>query len=185
MIITISGDPGSGKSTIAKAIASELGYKHYSLGDRQREVAGKIGISILELNKREEKDPMIDKDMDDWQVNLGENEDDFVIDSRIGFKFIPNSLKIFLKTDSRVAADRVFYKDIQNNKRKTENEKTYDEVLKAIIDRQQSERKRFKKYYKIDMLDMKNYDFVLDASKLTITEETQRVLDFIKSRMNK
>jgi len=182
MRVTISGDPGSGKSTIAKAVAKELNLKHYSLGDRQREMAEKLGTSILELNKMEEKDPAIDKEMDEWQINLGKNEDNFIIDSRIGFHFLPNSLKIFLRTEPKVAAERVFYKDIQNNKRTTEKEKTYDEVLKAIVDRQQSERKRFKKFYTIDMLDMKNYDFVLDASHLTIEEEIKKVVDFIKSK---
>ena len=184
MIITISGDPGSGKSTIAKAVAKELNYKHYSVGDRQREVAAKRGISILELNKQEEKDPSIDRDMENWQEQLGKKEDNFVIDSRIGFSFIPKSIKIFLKTQSKVAADRVF-RDLQNNIRQTEKEKTYDEVLKAIVERQQSERKRYIKYYGVDNLDMKNYDFVLDASKLSIAEETKQVLDFIKSRMKK
>jgi len=33
MIITIAGEGGSGKSTVARILAKKLDYKHYSTGD--------------------------------------------------------------------------------------------------------------------------------------------------------
>ena len=51
MIITISGTPGSGKSTVAKMIATKLGFKHYSTGDFMRQMAKERGISLEELSK--------------------------------------------------------------------------------------------------------------------------------------
>ncbi|MFO8015868.1 MAG: AAA family ATPase, partial [Candidatus Woesearchaeota archaeon] len=49
MKITISGKPGSGKSTVARLVAERLGLNHYSLGDMQREVAREKCISMAEL----------------------------------------------------------------------------------------------------------------------------------------
>ena len=51
MIIVLGGRAGSGKSTIAKEVAKKLGYKHYSMGDLQRNIAKEKGISLLELGK--------------------------------------------------------------------------------------------------------------------------------------
>ena len=41
MIITISGLPGSGKSTIGKMLAKKLGYKFYSMGDLRGKIEKK------------------------------------------------------------------------------------------------------------------------------------------------
>ena len=91
MKITLGGTAGSGKSTAAKLLAKKLGYKHYSMGDFQREIAEEKGISLLELGKLEEKVKSLDEEVDQRQIELGRKEDNFVIDSRLGFHFIPNS----------------------------------------------------------------------------------------------
>lgn len=180
MIITIAGDPGSGKSTVAKAVAKALNMKHYSAGDFMREMAQERGISLMDLTRQSEKDIEIDHEIDRRTEALAKKEDNFVIDSRIGFHFIPNSVKIFLKTDPKKAAERT-WKDITSGKRQTENQyKSQDEVLRAIIERQQIEKRRYLKHYDVDMLDMSNYEFILDATDMSIQEEVDTVLDYIK-----
>jgi cytidylate kinase len=180
MIITISGDPGSGKSTVAKAVAKELSLKHFSAGDFMREMAESKGISLLELGKLAEKDPSIDKEIDERNKHLA-LKDDFVIDSRLAFHFIPKAIKIFLKVDLKVAAKRT-WKDIVAQKRHTEKQLNSEtEVYDAIVKRQQNEIERYKKYYGIDFLSGKNYDLVLDTTNLTIEESIQKVLEFVKN----
>ncbi len=180
MIITISGTPGSGKSTVGKAIAKELGLKHCSAGDFMREMAEAKGISLMELTKQAAKDTSIDKEIDERTKHLA-LKDNFVIDSRLAFHFIPKAIKIFLKADPKVAAKRT-WKDIVEMKRHTEQQlKSEKEVFDAILSRQKEEIGRFKKYYGIDFLDSKNYDFVLDTTNLTLEQSIQKVLDFIKS----
>jgi cytidylate kinase len=181
MIITLSGDPGSGKSAVGKAIAEKLGLKQYSGGKLMREIAEKRNISLAELLKMAEKDFSIDKEVDDKITNLGKKEDNFILDSRTAFHFIPKSIKIFLKTDAKKAAGRI-WKDIKDGKRPSEKQfKSLEEVRQSILKRQKSESERYIKYYKVNHLDMKNYDFVLDATNLTLEEEIQEVLDFIKA----
>jgi len=183
MKITISGTPGSGKSTIAKALAQKLGMKHYSIGDLMKSLAQKKGISLMEFAKQAEKDVKIDHYLDDELVKLSKKEDDFVIETRTGFHFIPDSIKIFVKVSPEVAAERLL-RDVKAGKRKTESEiQTKEEALKLVKERLESERKRYKKYYGIDFLDEKNYDFVLNTSKLDIDGSVKKALAFIKTKL--
>ena len=52
MIITISGKPGAGKTTVGKAVAARLGLEFYSMGDLRGKMASDRGLTIDELSKR-------------------------------------------------------------------------------------------------------------------------------------
>lgn len=174
MIITISGKPGSGKSTVAKLIAQKLNLKHYSMGDLQREIAKEKGITINELGKLEEQSDEIDKQVEKKQTYLGKSEDNFVIDSRLGYHCIPNSIKIFLDVDEEEAAKRIF-----KDKRAEENFKDVESLKKHLIRRAKSEKKRYKEYYDIDFNNLKNYDLVVDTTNLDIKGVIDKILNFI------
>lgn len=181
MIITISGTPGSGKSTVAKAVAKELNLKHFSAGDFMREMAESKGISLLELSKMAESDINIDREIDERTKHLA-LKDNFIIDSRLAFYFIPKAVKIFLTVDPKVAAGRT-WKDIQAGKRHSENQlKSEQEVLDAVQKRLRSECKRYEEYYGVNYLDKSNYDFVLDTTNLTIEECVNRVVEFVNKK---
>ena len=51
MKISITGDLGSGKTTVAKLLCAKLGYSYFSTGAIQRELAQKLGVDTLSLNK--------------------------------------------------------------------------------------------------------------------------------------
>lgn len=174
MIITIAGLPGSGKSTTAKAIAQKFNLKHYSVGDYRREMATKRGITINELNKLGETDFSTDKEADDWQKSLAK-EDDFVIDGRLSFFFIPDSIKVFLKVTAEEAGRRIF-----KEKRENETFKDLNDAIENIKTRQSSDIKRYKKYYKINPFEEKQYDIVVDTENLSIEEGNKKVIEEIK-----
>ncbi|MBI3052072.1 nucleoside monophosphate kinase [Candidatus Woesearchaeota archaeon] len=161
MIITIAGDPGSGKSTVAELVASKLRLKHVSVGDLLRELAGRRGVSILEISRLAEKDRSVDEYLDSRQRQLAK-EDGLVVDSRLGWHFIPRSFKVFLKVSPEEAGKRIF-----SARRKTERENT---TLAATIEntkqRKQSERVRYKRYYNLNPFDMSHYDLVIDTTKM-------------------
>lgn len=185
MIITISGTPGSGKSTVAKAVAKALKLKHFSAGDFMRALAADKGVSLAELSKEAEKSDAIDKEIDARNVELFKREDNFVIDSRLAFHFAPKSLKvikIFLICNTKEAARRI-YGDVLSNKRSVESDiKTQKDAEKAIANRIKSEVKRYKKYYDVDYLDEKNYDLVLDTSNISIEQAVGKVMDFVQNK---
>ena len=63
-IITITGDLGSGKSTVAKLIAEKTGMEYFSTGKIQRKIAEELKIDTLELNKRGKEDKSTDNLID-------------------------------------------------------------------------------------------------------------------------
>jgi CMP/dCMP kinase len=180
MIITMCGDLGSGKSTVAKILASKLGFKRKSVGDFMGEIALKKGISVMELSKEAENDNgAIDKILDDEQKKLNNSSENIIFDSRLGWHFIPNSFKIYLKVDINVAAKRIF-----NDKRTDEKENTtLEETKKHMILRKQSEIDRYKKYYRIEKYDdEKNFDIVVDTTSISADEVAEKIITEINKR---
>jgi len=177
MIITISGSPGSGKSTVARMIAKRLNIQHFSIGDFMRDIAKEKGISMLEIGKLAETERWIDAKLDDRMMKLGINEDNFIVDARIGFHFIPRSIKIFLTVDLEEGAKRIIKSE---SVRKEEKENTsLEETKKNIIQRQKSEKERYLNYYEVNHLDMKHYDIVIDTTHISPEEVVQKILAFI------
>lgn len=176
MIITISGYPGSGKSTVGKALAKQLHWKYYSTGDFMSAMAAERGMSLLELTKEAEKSKAIDIELDRRQQQLAKQKQNMVVDGRLSFHFIPKSLKVFLTVDSSVGAARVF-----GAKRRDEKENTSIEATKKNIrHRLASEKKRYKKYYGIDCYDETHYNMVVDTTKKTVREVVDEMVGAVR-----
>ncbi len=83
-IITLSGKPGSGKSSTADKVAELLSYTRYSSGDMVRALIRRQGITLAEFNRRAASDHVMDQEIDEELRRL-RDEQDIVIDSRLGF----------------------------------------------------------------------------------------------------
>jgi len=176
MRITISGTPGSGKSTIGRLLAKKLGLKFYSVGDLRGKMAIEQGLTIDELNKLGEKDFSTDKKADEYQKELGMNEDDFVIDSRLGYHFIPNSIKIFLDCSVDIAAQRIFLEPRMDEK----EYKSIEEVKEAIKKRLKSDKKRYLQYYNLNPFKKELYNIYIDTSGMKAEEAVKAIVNRIK-----
>jgi cytidylate kinase len=167
MKITITGDLGSGKSTIAKILSEELNLKYLSTGAIQREIARRYGMTTLELNNLADTNKAIDKEIDDNLRALNTSDRNFVVDSRLGWFFIPSSIKLYFLIDIEVAAKRIM------NDSTRINETTYatlHETENSIMLRKGSENNRFLKEYGADCSDYKNFDLTINTTELkTIT----------------
>ncbi|TAK05240.1 AAA family ATPase [Patescibacteria group bacterium] len=168
MIITLSGLPGSGKSTVAKMLAQKLGYRFFSMGDLRGKAALERGLTIDEFNALPENTDII---VDDYQKKLGETEDDLVIDGRISWHFIPKSFKVFLDVDPDVGADRIFAGKRGANRGDEPEYRDAAHVRETLAARVASDTERYKKHYGIDFGDRSVYDLVIDTSS-QIPEET-------------
>ncbi len=177
MIITISGVPGSGKSTVAGIVSKKLGLKHVSIGDLMRELAARRGVTLLEISKLAEKDRSIDEELDNSQRKLAGN-DKLVVDSRLGFHFIPNSFKVFLDVSPEEAGRRIF-----SAARKLEKENTtLKDTIKNTKKRKESERLRYKKFYKLNPFDKSHYNLVIDTTAMIPNEVAERIIAELKKK---
>ena len=162
LIITISGDLGSGKSVLADALVQYWGAERYSTGTIQRKMAEEKGITTLELNKLAETDKSIDDEIDGAFAKLAETETNLVVDSRMAWHFLPHSFKIKLEVNPVLAAERIIAANRSN-----EHYGDFDATLKGLKDRKASERERFLKYYNVDIEDPDNYDLVIETMDVT------------------
>lgn len=163
--ISISGDLGSGKSTIGKLIEAELGYKFHSGGSIFRSLADKYGMTPAEFSKYSEIHPEIDEEIDSELVKISEINQDMAIDSRMAWHFVKNSFKLHLLVDTVVAAKR-----IMDENRGLEKYPTIEDAIDKIKKRKQSENKRYTEKYNVDPDNIDNYDLVIDTTYATPEE---------------
>ncbi len=154
MIITISGLIGSGKTTVAKAIAKRFNLRHISAGEAFRELAKERGLSLLEFSRLAEKDKNIDIELDKKIVELAK-AGNVVVDGRLsGWLIKDANLRVFLKAPLEVRVKRVCKRE----------KKEYETVLREIIERERSEAKRYMEIYGINIKNLEIYDIVLNTA---------------------
>ena len=173
-MISIAGDLGSGKSTIAKRLAETLNYSYFSTGSLFRKLAAERGMDVLQLNILSETDKSIDKYVDDnlRAINAG-NDLNYILDSRMAWHFVPKSFKVYATVKPEIAAQRVL-----EDKARFNEPEAFDlqERVQTLIERQNVENRRYKSIYGVDCRSFANYDLVIDTSNCSVEELTERIL---------
>lgn len=186
MIISFNGEHGSGKSTIAKMVAEQLGYSRYYMGQIMRDMAAENGMTLAEFRELRRNDHNIDEEVDKYLIKISKEQEKAVIESRTAWYFIPQSFKIYLKVEDVEGAKRI-YSEIQSNdvrKKEDTNLCSVEDVLKSERKRREEDNAIYKKYYNIDIHQEKNYDFVLDTTNLSKQEVFEKVMEVIKEKID-
>ena len=177
LVVVISSPPGSGGTTIAKKLAKKLRMKCFSIGMFYKKLSKEKNQSkaASELWKTKYgSSEKLHKHMDKMQVEMAK-KGNVVIESTLGIHFLKrlSKYKIWLDVPLKVRAERHAKRDKISEK----------EALKQIDKIEEIERREWKRMYGFDYFDQKfNADFVLDSSKLTITQTVKKILEFIKGR---
>jgi cytidylate kinase len=162
-IITIAGSLGSGKSSTARAVASSLGFRHFSSGDFFRQLAVERGESLEAMNISAEVQRDIDLKVDQLIQNMYRSDGKkLIIDSRMAWHWMPDSFKVFLVLDPDTAAERIFY-HLQQEGRLSEESSSIGEVRNSIDRRFASEQKRYAALYGVNVTDALNFDIVINT----------------------
>ena len=176
MIITITGLPGSGKTTVVKLLAETLHVPWYSIGDLRGKMAKERGMTIDELNRIGESEAFTDKEVDDYQTALGTSNESFVIDGRLSWYFIPHSFKLFLDVNPDTAAMRIFQSSRAGERKDEQGYFSAEEVKKFIDARVASDVRRYQKYYSVDFADLSHYNLVIDSTNTSPEKIVEQIL---------
>lgn len=157
MILTVSGPPGSGTTTLARTLSQRFDLEYVSGGDVFREEAEERGVSVGEFNRMVEEEPEIDRDLDQRQKEIARERDDVLLESRLAGWMAEEhaDVSIWLKAEDRVRAERVAERE----------DVTVDEALEESRQRESSEAKRYSDLYDIDIDDLSVYDLVIDTER--------------------
>lgn len=176
MVVAVSSPPGSGSTSVAKEIAKRLGLRLLVLGYAQKAFVDEKKESVAALES--------------WKTNVGKSEsthtsrDKMQIDeAKKGGVVICGKLSVyFLKglSDFRIWLDVPLE---ERARRSAERDGIpLEDAKKAIKEREDIERKEWKKMYGFDYFEQKDMaDFVIDSSGMTLEETVEKIMDFIRS----
>ena len=184
LIISLNGQEGSGKSTIAKMIAEKFEIPRFYMGQIFRDMAKEKGMTLPEFRKICDTDPSLDKKVDDYVIALPGEHENFIIESRTAWHFIPQSIKIYMQVDSNVAAKRIYDNLAEKNNRGNEDSTldSVENIEKSILKRRAEDSERYFSFYGIHRDDIKNYDLVINTTNLTIPEVFEKIVTFINEK---
>ena len=177
-IITLSGFPGSGKSTVKKILADKLGYKTFSTGGYVRDMAYEAKLTLAEFQKIMDKDDSIDHKVDEKLKEINNGEEKYIVDAHLAFRFVPNGFNIFLTVSPEGAAKRIF-NDAQSESRIKSGEvmESVNDAKKKIEERIQSNVERYGKLYDINPYDEGQCEFVVDTEKMSAEEVAATIVE--------
>jgi len=173
-IITISGTPGSGKSTIGNLLKNKLNMRYVYSGMIFRDTAKKYDMTLEEFGNFCENNEKIDKELDEKQLNILKNGD-VILEGRlagwIAYKNNIEAFKIMLIANLETRIKRIIERE----------EGAYNKRLEENLKREKSEQKRYKKYYNIDIKDTSIYDLIIDTSNKTPDEIIDIIINKIQN----
>jgi cytidylate kinase len=169
VLVTISGLPGAGTSTVARAIADRLGLDHLDGGTAFRAMAAERGLSLAAFGALAESDPTIDRELDERLAARAE-AGDVVLESRLAGWIATNggldALRVWIECDDRERARRVAGREGA----------ALDAAVEANREREASEAARYRAYYGIEIADRSVYDLVIDSTTRPPPEIVEEVL---------
>ena len=178
-VISITGDLASGQSTVSKMLAEDLGFFLYRNGTYFRELAIKSGMSVTEFGFYVKDHPEIDIEIERSATEYAKNNENIVIDAKLGWYAVPESFKVYLKVDVDVAAKRAF---ADPHRKRSEDLPTLEEQKADMIKRTKSDLQRYLDLYKVRRDDMNNYDLALNVDSIGIKNCVTLIENYIKSK---
>lgn len=170
MLITISGLPGSGTTTVSHLVADALELARVPGGEVFRQLAAEAGMSLAEFGTLAQSQPDIDRELDD-RLEAHAREGGCVIESRLAGWIAHNegltAVTVWIDCDPEVRAVRVAEREgVALAEARADNEERH-----AI------ERARYLALYRLDLADTSIYDLVLDSVALGPTEIGDRIVE--------
>ncbi|MDR0767729.1 MAG: cytidylate kinase family protein [Methanosarcinales archaeon] len=176
MIITLSGLPGSGTSTLAKSLSNLLGYNVISAGDIFRRNAVKNGMTLEEFGRRADSDYSIDTRLDNELVELVSERDNIIFEGRLTGHFILSQQILKPSGFLRVRLDAPF--DTRVSRIASRDKKPLQISYKESKLREENELRRHEKNYGVNV-NMAAYDVIFNSEKLSAIQMADAIYSIV------
>lgn len=176
MIITISGDAGTGTTTLAKHLSTTLSLPYFHAGAIYRELAAQKGISLMAVIAQAQHDLSLDQYVEAGLLQLMQTHKDMVVEGRLtsyqAWKHHIESFRILLTASPAIQAERV-----------SQREKTdYQKTLQEVIERDREDWGRYHRLYGISINEQNQWNsLVINTDTMSIDQVFTTALQAIKS----
>jgi cytidylate kinase len=157
LLITISGLPGSGTTTVSRLVADALHLDRLPGGEVFRQLAAESGMTLAEFGEHAQAHPEIDRELDD-RLTARARAGGCVIESRLAGWLVTRArlaaVRVWVDCDEEVRAARVADRDGT----------TSAQALADNREREALEHARYRAVYDIDLDDRSPYDLILDST---------------------
>lgn len=165
VIVTVSGPPGSGTSTLVKRIVDNFSWKSLNGGDIFRSEAKIRGLTVGEFSDLCKEDLDVDRSLDSiLKKELQDNKGFEVIESRLSGWWAHlmeiDCLRIWVNVSPEECARR-----IQNREGGD-----FETQLQLSQQRQTDDKERYRILYDIDLDDMSPYSLIINADDIDADE---------------
>lgn len=178
MRITLGGDLGSGKSSVGRRLSERLGVPYVSAGKLFREIGQIANLDALATNLEAESNTDIDAQVDQRTKDLDRELGDFIIDSRMGWHFVSHAVRVYLSVRATTAARRI----LADSTRDTESYPDLASALVMLRRRRESEQKRYRTLYGVDIEERNNYDLWLITDDAAVDDICEIIIAFAAGR---
>lgn len=178
MIITISGPPGSGTSTLKDNLEEAYDCHVISGGKIFRKMAQDKGLTLSELTQKAEDNTSIDNELDKriekyaknfQRGNIKQQYDHLIVESRLSAWLAPDEAYNIWLTAS-----------LEERCRRVDGRK---ETVQELKDREQSERSRYIRMYDVDIEDHNLYDLMINTEYHSVDETFSIAQTGIETRL--
>lgn len=175
MLITISGLPGSGTTTVSRLVAAQLGLDRLPGGEVFRQLAVEAGMSLADFGVHAQHHPEIDIELD-RRLEQRARQGDCVIESRLAGWLVTRAglpaVRTWIDCAEGVRAARVALR---------EGIAPADAAVDNQV-RTDLEHARYRAVYGIDLADRTTYDLLLDSTSTPAEELADTIVDEARRR---
>jgi predicted cytidylate kinase len=176
MRITVSGPPGSGKTTVCQMLGDRLHLEVVISGHIFRQMAKESSLSLADFGKACEADPEVDRKLDERMVDIARRKDNIILEGRLTAYMLTrngiSAFRVLLDADLDVRAARVAEREGG----------TAEQRKREIVVREDCEAKRYLIFYGIDVRDRNVYDLIVDTTYLTPEQVAERICAGMEGR---